>query len=330
MKIDVHNHGVPETVLEFFASEPAFGIEITADHHMTGGAEGEYQLEPEFYDADAKVANLEAHGLDGAVVSVDPPFFYYEVDAGAGAALAEVVNDGLRAMAARRPERLSWMATVPLQDPVRAAEVLAEQKKLGCVGVEIGTSTGAARLDEPQFEPFWAAAEELGLPVMLHPAYQHPHPGFNRFALTNVIGNMLETTIAIERLIMAGVLDRHPKLTVLIVHSGGYLAYQQGRLRHARQVRKSAFPDEAPNDPKAFFGQIRFDCLTHDPTALRFLIDASRCRQHAHGNRPPVRHGEPRPLERTRRGGGDASRDTIAETNAVELYGLKTHATAPV
>jgi hypothetical protein len=58
MKIDVHNHGVPETVLDFFASEPAFGIEITSDHHMSGGAEGEYQLEPEFYDADAKVANL--------------------------------------------------------------------------------------------------------------------------------------------------------------------------------------------------------------------------------------------------------------------------------
>jgi aminocarboxymuconate-semialdehyde decarboxylase len=99
-------------------------------------------------------------------VSVDPPFFYYEVDPGAGAALAEVVNEGLRTMCARRPDRLWWMATVTLQHPVRAAEVLAEQRRLGCVGVEIGTSTGEARLDDPRFEPFWARAEELGLPVM--------------------------------------------------------------------------------------------------------------------------------------------------------------------
>lgn len=329
MKIDIHNHGVPETVLEFFANEPAFGIEITADHHMSGGAEGEYQLEPAFYDADAKVANLEAHGLEGAVVSVDPPFFYYEVDAGAGAALAEVVNEGLRAIAARRPERLSWMCSVPLQDPVRAAEVLAEQKKLGCVGVEIGTSTGAARLDEPQFEPFWATAEELGLPVMLHPAYQHPHPGFNRFALTNVIGNMLETTIAIERLIMAGVLDRHPKLTVLIVHSGGYLAYQQGRLRHARQVRKSAFPDEAPSDPKAFFGQIRFDCLTHDPTALRFLMEQAGADNMLMGTDLPCDMASPDPWNALVEVAGMQVATQIAETNAAELYGLETYATAP-
>jgi hypothetical protein len=92
LKIDIHNHGVPETVLEFFAAEPQFGIRIIGERHMRGGAEGEYELEPEFSDADAKLADLEAHGLDGAVVSIDPPFFYYEVEAGAGAALAEVVK----------------------------------------------------------------------------------------------------------------------------------------------------------------------------------------------------------------------------------------------
>ena len=147
-------------------------------------------------------------------------------------------------MSAARPDRLRWMATVPLQDPERAAAVLREAKGAGCVGVEVGTSTGARRLDDPVIDPFWGQAEELGLPVMLHPAYQHPHPGFADFHLTNVIGNMLETTIAIERLIMAGVLDRHPELNVVIVHSGGYFAYQQGRLRHARTVR--TYDDSAP------------------------------------------------------------------------------------
>jgi aminocarboxymuconate-semialdehyde decarboxylase len=325
VKIDVHNHGVPESVLEFFAANPEFGIEITADHHMSGGAEGEYTLEPAFYDADAKVANLEEHGLDGAVVSIDPPFFYYEADPDAGAALVEVLNTGLRELAARRPDRLWWMATVPLQDPGRAAEVLAEQKRLGCVGVEIGTSTGASRLDEPHLEPFWAAAEELALPVMLHPAYQHPHPGYTRFALQNVVGNMLETTIAIERLIMAGVLDRHPGLTFVIVHSGGYVAYQHGRLRHARQVRSRAFDDESPRDARDYFGRVRFDCLTHDRKALAFLVDQVGAENMLLGTDLPCDMATPDPWDALLEATDERVAAQIAEQNPAALYGLETN-----
>jgi aminocarboxymuconate-semialdehyde decarboxylase len=326
MKIDVHNHATPETLLEFFASEPSYGIEITSDHHMSGGAEGEYQLEPEFYDADAKVANLEAHDLDGAVISIDPPFFYYEAEAGAGAALADVVNEGLRAMCAKRPDRLWWMASVPLQDPARAAEMLAEQMRAGCIGVEIGTSTGAARLDEPGFEPFWAAAEELGLPVMIHPAYQHPHPGYPGFHLQNVIGNMYETTIAAERLIMSGLLDRHPDLNIVIVHSGGYVAYQQGRLRHARTVRP--YPPGTPENPRDYFGQIRFDCLTHDRKALAFLIDQVGVENMLMGTDLPCDMATPDPWNELVAVAGEATASRIAEANVAALYGLETHAPA--
>ena len=270
MKTDVHNHAVPLSVIDFLSREPSFGIEVTGERQLSGGPEGEYTMAPVFYDADTKVAELDAEGLDAAVISIDPPFFYYDVDPEKGVAFTELLNAGLRDMAAERPDRLAWMATIPLQDPVRAAEMLSAQHAAGCVGVELGTSTGVKRLDDPVFEPVWDAAEGLGLPVMLHPAYQHPHPGFDKFHLTNVIGNMLETTIAIERLILAGVLDRHPKLQFVIVHSGGYFAYQQGRLRHARTVR--SYADDVPTDPAAYFGQVALDCLTHDPDALRFLL----------------------------------------------------------
>jgi len=246
------------------------------------------------------------------------------VDAEAGAALPEIVNTGLRDLTARRPDRLWWMATVPLQDPVRAAEVLAEQERHGCVGVEIGTSTGAARLDEPRFEPFWAAAAELGLPVMLHPAYQHPHPGYSRFALQNVIGNMLETTIAVERLIMAGVLDRHPALTLVAVHSGGYVAYQQGRLRHARQVRASAFDAESLHDPTDYFGRVRFDCLTHDRTALAFLIDQVGAENMLLGTDLPCDMASPDPWEALVAAAGERVATRIAGDNPAALYGLAT------
>lgn len=321
MKTDVHNHAVPESVVEFLAREPAFGIRVTGERHLSGGPEGEYELQPAFFDADAKVAELEAHDLEAAVISVDPPFFHYDVDAGAGAALAELVNEGLRDICARRPDRLAWMATVPLQDPQRAADMLRAQKRAGCVGVEIGSSTGVKPLDHADIEPFWAAAEELGLPVMIHPAYQHAHPGFDSFHLTNVIGNMLETTIAIERLMMAGVLDRHPSVRVQIVHSGGYVAWQQGRLRHARSVRPYAA--SAPTEPAAYFGQVVFDCLTHDRDALRFLLSKVGVDNVMLGTDLPCDMAAPDPWNDLLAVAGEDVAKRVAEDNPTRLYGLE-------
>jgi aminocarboxymuconate-semialdehyde decarboxylase len=319
VKTDIHNHAVPERVVEFFERESAFGLTVTGERHLSGGPEGEYELQPAFYDPDAKVANLEEHGLEAAIISVDPPFFYYDVDPEAGAKLSALVNEGLRDICAQRPDRLRWMATVPLQDPERAAGMLREAKSAGCAGVEIGTSTGARRLDDPFIEPFWAEAESLGLPVMLHPAYQHAHPGFDDFHLTNVIGNMLETTIAIERLIMAGVLDRHPDLTIVIVHSGGYFAYQQGRLRHARTVR--SYPDSAPTDPAEYFGRVRFDCLTHDRQALEFLLSQVGVDNVLMGTDLPCDMATPAPWDELVAVAGEEPARLVAEANIDALYG---------
>ena len=328
MRIDVHNHAVPEPVIEFFAREPVYGLKVTGERHLSGGPEGEYELEDAFCDADAKVANLELAGLDSAVISVDPPFFYYDVETGAGAALADVINEGLRDMCAKRPDRLHWMATVPLQDPDRAAEVLRTQRDAGCVGVEIATSTGERRLDDPALEPFWASAEELGLPVMIHPAYHHDHPGYRDFHLMNVAGNMLETTIAAERLIMSGVLDRHPGIRLVIVHSGGYVAYQQGRLRHARTVR--SYPPSAPTDPASYFGQIRFDTLTHDRRALAFLVDRVGPANMLMGTDLPCDMATPHPWTELVAVVGESVAGQIAGDNAAALFGFSGPASVTV
>jgi aminocarboxymuconate-semialdehyde decarboxylase len=261
------------------------------------------------------------------VISVDPPFFYYDVEPELGTAMAELINHGLRAMADARPDRLHWMATVPLQAPARAASVLRGAREAGCVGVEIGTSTGSRFLDDPFFEPFWAEAEALGIPVMLHPAYQHAHPGFDSFHLTNVIGNMLETTIAIERLIMSGTLDRHPGLTIVIVHSGGYFPWQQGRLRHARSVR--SYADSAPRDPADYFGRVRCDCLTHDRRALRFLLDQAGIENVLMGTDLPCDMASPEPWSELVAVAGEEVAARIAGPNIAELYRLRSPVADP-
>ena len=130
------------------------------------------------------------------------------------------------------------------------------------VGAAIGTSIAGRRLDEADFETFWAQANAIARPVLVHPAFNCSHPALNQWYLQNAIGNPLETTIAVERLICAGVLARHPQLRLLLMHGGGFLPYQTGRLVHARSVRPE-LADAPVNAWETRFAAI--GCCTLEP-----------------------------------------------------------------
>ena len=141
MRIDVHNHAIPQSAIERLNGDPVYGATVE-DGVWRGGVHVNFELADSFIDAGAKLAELESKGLDAAVVSVSPTIFYYHVDAEAGEAMAVAANEGLAAMAS---ERLKWMASVPLQAPERAAAVLEDAVSAGAVGVEIGTTAGRRR-----------------------------------------------------------------------------------------------------------------------------------------------------------------------------------------
>src|SRR5919107_4364107 len=141
VRVDVHNHAVPEQAIALLNRDPVYDATV-ADGMWRGSGHPAFPLVDAFVDPDAKVAQLEAGDLQAAVVSASPPLFYYHVEAAAGEAIARAVNAGLAEMAAARPDRLRWMATVPLQAPERAAAVLADAVEDGCAGIEIGTSAG--------------------------------------------------------------------------------------------------------------------------------------------------------------------------------------------
>jgi aminocarboxymuconate-semialdehyde decarboxylase len=318
MRIDVHNHAIPERALDLLRSEPAYRTRIDDGWFPRGGAT--FRIGPSFRDPDAKLAELEARGLDAAVVSAAPPLFFYDVDAEAGEALCRATNDGLRDFAAAHPDRYRWMAHVPLGAPERAPAVLREAFAAGAVAVEVGTSVAGRRLDDEDFEPFWAAAETLGAPVMLHPAYNEANRGLDPFYLQNVIGNLLETTIAAERLICAGVLDRHPRLRVLLVHGGGYYPFQAGRLRHAATVRPEL--ESAPRDPWAYGGRVLVDTITHDVESLRFLIHRMGAENVVLGTDLPFDMATPQPVAELEAAADPDAARTVAEDNPVRLFGF--------
>jgi aminocarboxymuconate-semialdehyde decarboxylase len=314
----VHNHAIPERALDLLARDAVYGVTVDG-RRLKGSIHGDFQLADSFTDPVAKIAELESKGLDAAVVSVAPPLFYYDLELSPAHAMARAVNDGLAEFCSEAPDRLRWLASVPLQDPAAGADELERAAGQGCVGVEVATGLAdGRRLDATVFEPFWAQAERLGLPVTLHPAYVERHPGLQDFYFENVLGFLFETSIAIERLICAGVLDRHPELEIVLVHGGGYFPYQGGRLRHARTVRRELA--DSPEDPWAYLDRIWFDSVTHDAAALGYLVERVGAERVVLGTDLPFDMALPEPLRLLADAVDADTAARIAEANPAALY----------
>lgn len=288
----MHNHAVPREAVELLRTDAGYPIRVEGDFMEADRVRAE--LTSVFVDPRAKLEQLEQVGLEAAVVSVSPALFAYEADGERGASLCRAVNRGLAELCTHDPSRLRWIAHVPLQAPDAAVELMAEAAGASALGAQIGTSVAGTPLTEAGLERFWAAAERHDMALMLHPAYNNPHPGLEGYHLQNAIGNQLETTIAAERLIVTGVLDRHPRLRLLLVHAGGYVPWQAGRLRHAASVRAELAG--APPDPYAYFGRIFVDTITHDAEALRFLVERVGAHSVAMGTDLPFDMATPQPV----------------------------------
>ena len=316
LRWDVHNHVVPPAALAVLDDR----YPIAIDGNDLAADRVRFHLTPAYTDPAAKLQELEALGLDAAVLSIAPPLFCYETDAERGAALCSAVNGGLADHCSYAPERLRWLAHVPLQDPNSAVRVFERAVADGAVGVQIGTSVAGTPLDAADRAPFWAAVDEAEVPVMLHPAYNGPHQGLADFYLQNVIGNQLETTVATERLVCAGVLARHPHVRLLLVHAGGYVPWQLGRLRHARQVRPELA--DAPVDIESVLGRLVVDTITHDTAVLGALVDRMGPMSVALGTDLPFDMATPDPVEELLQAVGADVAEAIMRETGPRLFGL--------
>lgn len=320
MRLDCHNHVMPPAVLDLVSGSEIFAVSsdgktLTSDLHPPIPIVGS------FIDPAAKLAELEKNDLDGAVISINPPLFFYTIPEDAATALCITCNTALAEFCAVDSERLHWMAHVPLQAPERAAEVLRQAAVGGCVGVAICTLVGDDRVDAPRFEPFWATAESLRLPVFIHPGERNPaYPGIEDFFLRNVVGNPLETTVTVERLITAGVLDRHPSLRLLLPHAGGYYPYQAGRLGHAQRVRPELLG--RTRSPWDYRGQLHADTIAHDDAALRYLVERMGTENVVLGTDLPTSMADPRMWHRLQRVVGRDDAQTVAALNPARLFQL--------
>jgi len=320
VSIDVHNHVIPPAVLDLVGRDPAYGVTLAGSRWRSRNI-GELDLVPAWYEPVAKLAEMDALGLDRAVVSVAPkPLYYYELDLAPQRQIAEVANEALADFCSHGEGRLRWMAHVPLAFPQEAASMLGDAAGSGAVAVQIGTSAAGRRLDDPAYEVVWDKVEELALPVFLHPAYEDGGPRNDRYALGVVVGMADEVTNAVYRLVCGHVFDRHPGLRVIAALGGGAFPYLAGRLRQSVTFRPE-LAGVAP-DPWSYLGQLKFDTHVHDAATLRYLIDKAGSGNVLIGTDCSFQSHTSDPLGELREAthGDKAAFAAISDGNAEELF----------
>ena len=273
---------------------------------------------------DERLRDMDDMGLDMQLVMPPPPQCYYTVPVEIGVKATRMLNDGIADYVARKPDRFVALGTVPMQDGNEAAtELERSMKQLGFKGCQILTNVAGKELSDPAFAPFWAKAEALGALVVIHPNGFTEGERFARLYFNNVIGNPLDTTVALHYLIFDGVLERHPKLKILAVHGGGYLGGYSGRIDHAWGART----DVANNLPQAADRVPEEDLLRHGgvhAAPARISREGVRRRPRPDGHRLSVRHGGLR-SGRPRAGTESLDAKTVAAIcggNAKKLLGL--------
>jgi aminocarboxymuconate-semialdehyde decarboxylase len=197
--------------------------------------------------------------------------FFYWADAEATAEFCISTNDWLADFVGSSAGRLSGTAMLPMQDPAAAvAELERAVGELGMVGVEIAPFIEERPLDTPEVLSVLEAAARVRVPVILHPYPPATSSRLEDFYLRNLIGNPLQTTIAAARLIFSGALDRLPALELVLLHGGGFLPYQIGRLDHGYRVRPEA--QGCACTPSDYLPRFTFDTITHRSGALDYLL----------------------------------------------------------
>jgi aminocarboxymuconate-semialdehyde decarboxylase len=300
---DVHAHCIPKGLLEYLREEgTGLGIELADD------GKGEYAVisdrvhlspfNPALSDLEARLRAMDASGVDVQLISGWIDLTAYALSPAAGAEYSRRFNEIMTAEAGGHPDRLLPLGTVPLQDPARAAEELAVAiSDLGMAGVQIATTVDGTDLDQAGLDPFWEAAEDLGCLVVLHPCDPLPGVDLSRNFLDNMVGRPAESTIAVAHLLFSGVLERFPGLVICVVHGGGFVPYQLGRMQRGFDAVPNLTARNISTPPSEMARRLYYDTVLHDPRPLAFLVEQVGADRVLMGTDYPFPMGDPKPVD---------------------------------
>jgi len=326
VRIDLHTHVVPERWEDFAAKygggrwprlvprDACRATIMTGDQHFR-------DVDDRSWSPARRLEDMDRLGVDLQVLSPPPVMFCYWADAPAASAWARMQNESVAATVALHPRRFAGMATVPLQDPGLAIEELTHaRERLDLRAVEIGTCPAGRDFDDPALLPFFQACRDLEVAVFVHPA--SPLAGQERlgkYYFPLIVGNPLETALAISKLIYGGVLERLPDLRVCFAHGGGAFPFTLGRLDHGWSVRPEG-PAAIPRTPREYARRLFFDSLTHGAANLRFLVAEFGADHVAMGSDYPFDMGSDDPVGALGEAGLDTPARALIEGGTAERF----------
>ena len=298
--IDMHNHFIAPEVIAFLAREGAHFatrvIERDGRRFFLIQESATRPIDGAISDSAARLVDMDREGIATQAISCVPFLMYPEVAADKALAIAQVNNDALMALHGKHGDRFCPLAAVPLQEPARAVVELERVAKLGMRGVEIPPKIVERQLDEREFEEFWEAAEALDIAVCIHPFEAAPTGAMARYFLGNLVGNLYDTGLAAALLIYGGVLERHPRLNIVLYHAGGALPALLGRLdmgyRLVPECKKAI-----PRPPSTYANQFHFDIIAHSRPMLSHLVATFGAERFVIGTDYPLPAGLAHPIE---------------------------------
>ena len=274
MVIDVHAHAMLPAVDALVAADPR-AAQARRDEAALLGPESAgpsremvARAAPLMLDLDARLARMDAQGVDVQLISTSPAHYHGWAPAPLAARLARTIGEEIATLCAPSG-RLVGLGYAPMQHPdVAEAAVVEAVKELGLRGVEISSHGGEFGLGAPELDGFWAKAEETNALVFVHPWGCTLGARLNRHFMSNLVGQPVENAVAISELVLSGLLERRPGLAVLIAHGGGYLPFHPGRMDHGWAVR----PELGGARPSDLLRRLYFDSLVYEPALLETLV----------------------------------------------------------
>ncbi|MDH4149491.1 MAG: amidohydrolase [Betaproteobacteria bacterium] len=330
--LDIHAHHVGQPLVDRINAEGArHDVKIVkgddgATRIAVGGRLTGMPLIPPLNDEAARLKWMDEAGINVQLLSGWMDLAGYHLPAESAQWLARAQNETLAGMVTQRPDRYAAAAMVPLQDAALAADELRYAvQELGHRAVQIGARVEEEGLDAPQFDAFWAAAQELNVPVIIHPADLAVPPRIRRLFLHILVGNPSETTFAAAALLLGGVFDRFPELRVLLVHGGGCVPYQFGRIDRGRVTAPPFAKGPVKNPLGHYADNLYYDTVLHDDAAFQYLIARVGAGQVALGSDYPFPLRDPDPVKFINKNNDldDASRRAVCWDTGAGLLGIK-------
>jgi len=277
--IDVHTHMLTRPYLEFLDQHggPKYECKPTK-----AGQESIYMygapfmtLMPEMWDYEARIRDMDKAGVDLAIVSLTCPNAYFG-DEAISIRAATMVNDSMAEQQRARPDRIAWFTSLPWQYADAAIAELERTLAAGAIGVMVIANIDGMPLTHPDFVPVWQAIDDRALPVLVHPTAPPgtPDMGLDEYGLVPPVGFMIDTTLAVSRMILDGFFDRYPNLKIIASHGGATLPYLAGRLDRCHEMIP-ACAEAIDEKPSTYLEKIYYDSVVYSQGALQLCLDVA-------------------------------------------------------